>query len=118
MLSLFTRAMMPETGSGVVTILSQAMTPTLPGTDDFANLTALAKNTWMIGKEWCSPDQLLPVTEPPGPRRCRVPPRALPRLSAVSHINLDRAPGTLLEDLWRYPPIEEPTNPKTSGFDS
>jgi hypothetical protein len=35
---------------------------------DFANLTALAKNAWMLGKEFCSPDQLLPVTEPPGPR--------------------------------------------------
>jgi tetratricopeptide (TPR) repeat protein len=35
---------------------------------DFAHLTALAKNAWMIGKEWCAPDQLLPVTEPPGPR--------------------------------------------------
>jgi tetratricopeptide (TPR) repeat protein len=35
---------------------------------DFANLTALAKNAWMVGQEWCSPDQLLPVTEPPGPR--------------------------------------------------
>lgn len=34
----------------------------------FANLTKDAKNAWMIGREFCSPDQLLPITAPPGPR--------------------------------------------------
>ena len=34
----------------------------------FDELTKDAKNAWMIGREFCAPDQLLPVTAAPGPR--------------------------------------------------
>lgn len=34
----------------------------------FDALTKDAKNAWMIGREFCSPDQLVPLTAPPGPR--------------------------------------------------
>jgi tetratricopeptide (TPR) repeat protein len=34
----------------------------------FAELTKDAKNAWMVGREFCAPDQLLPLTAPPGPR--------------------------------------------------
>jgi tetratricopeptide (TPR) repeat protein len=34
----------------------------------FDKLTKDAKNAWMIGREFCAPDQLLPVTAAPGPR--------------------------------------------------
>lgn len=34
----------------------------------FDALTKDAKNAWMIGREFCAPDQLLPVTAAPGPR--------------------------------------------------
>ena len=34
----------------------------------FEELTKDAKNAWMIGREFCSPDQLRPLTAPPGPR--------------------------------------------------
>lgn len=35
---------------------------------DFDRLTRGAKNAWMIGAEFCAPDQLVPLTAPPGPR--------------------------------------------------
>lgn len=35
---------------------------------EFDELTAGAKNAWMIGLEWCDPSQLKPVEGPPGPR--------------------------------------------------
>lgn len=34
----------------------------------FDALTKDAKNAWMIGREYCSPDQLIPLTAAPGPR--------------------------------------------------
>lgn len=34
----------------------------------FADLTKDAKNAWMIGREFCAPDQLIPLTAAPGPR--------------------------------------------------
>lgn len=34
----------------------------------FVELTKNAKNAWMTGREFCAPDQLAPVTAPPGPR--------------------------------------------------
>lgn len=34
----------------------------------FDDLTKGAKNAWMIGGEFCAPDQLLPITAAPGPR--------------------------------------------------
>jgi tetratricopeptide (TPR) repeat protein len=34
----------------------------------FADLTKDAKNAWMVGREFCSPDQLIPITAAPGPR--------------------------------------------------
>lgn len=35
----------------------------------FEQLTKGAKNAWMIGAEFCTPEQLLPVTAAPGPRK-------------------------------------------------
>ena len=34
----------------------------------FADLTKDAKNAWMTGREFCAPDQLIPLTAAPGPR--------------------------------------------------
>ncbi|CAM3079894.1 tetratricopeptide repeat protein [Rariglobus hedericola] len=34
----------------------------------FDTLTKDAKNAWMIGREFCAPDQLIPLTAAPGPR--------------------------------------------------
>lgn len=34
----------------------------------FDALTKGAKNAWMVGREFCSPDQLIPLTAAPGPR--------------------------------------------------
>ncbi|HSI07199.1 MAG TPA: tetratricopeptide repeat protein [Rariglobus sp.] len=34
----------------------------------FDALTKDAKNAWMVGREFCSPDQLIPLTAAPGPR--------------------------------------------------
>ncbi|MGC4073738.1 MAG: tetratricopeptide repeat protein [Nibricoccus sp.] len=35
----------------------------------FIELTKDAKNAWMIGAEFCAPDQLEPITRAPGPRK-------------------------------------------------
>jgi tetratricopeptide (TPR) repeat protein len=38
----------------------------------FIELTKEAKNAWMVGAEFCTPEQLTPITAPPGPRTMRV----------------------------------------------